>query len=134
MSEGNFEAQRVICDLLPWDFLDFLKALEVLYVRSTSMPSDSRLFDCLLRVDKWFHAMVIGWISFVKVYDVECVLLIFASIWNSEVEPLSHELIKRLEVRTQFQIVDELANLSRPPEVARLESTFKDESGISWAS
>ena len=100
--EFDLEAKRIESLLLPRDGLLLNRALKVPDLLSTSIPSVSCDLSILLRVDEWFHALVVRRVRFVEVDDVEGVVNIFARVLDLKVKPLSHQGRERVEVSSKF--------------------------------
>lgn len=100
------------------------RGLIICYVLAFSLPSNLTLFCFLDRINQWTHTFAISWIRFHKVYNMECICLIFTSVLYSEKIPLGKWLrpiiifhIKFIFIWIQFYCF---------PEVSRFKTRFEN--------
>ena len=120
-SEGVIETTTLLLECI-WKVTD---------VSSVTVPTVSLTIIALclfLRIEKWFHSLVVRTFRLNKIDNIELISSEFLDVLHSEVEPLS--ICRSIMIIFQDQVVFIFSHFDSSSQVTRFETGFKYQSFV----
>lgn len=123
------ECKSIVILTIPmWFFL--IVVFVIWNLRTTSKPFSILLLICFFRKAKDFHSIIVQWIRFWKIENIELNWLSFRSVSHSEKEPLSVPV--RVDIILKNEVVLFIWSFYSKIEVPTFKSWFENKSLIFW--